>query len=546
MEKDTNKGFLQKYPHYIGILIVAGMIRIFNIPSPFSPRSYSGTLGNNGADEGIFLMSARLLSNGYRMYVDVNTQQGPLFTFLLDILNGDPINTRLLTIAISLIGVIGIIAISEITGNKRIGIISSLFLAANYIFFKESRHVSSDLYCAVFLILGFYTLFLYYRGLDGEGDMQEDRRLLDPKVIFPLLITGILFSMAAMSKLFAAIPIISVGVYMLVGSIRGSIGIHDKKVRIEHIIILVVSTVIPSLLLMSIYGFENTLNGMFLDNLNRPSMPIDEKLFTLLKFLAFSSVPFVLAMISVVKEIQLRSVKLMLVWSVPLFVYLLIQSPLWEHYFIILLPPVCYLGGRGFNYLFQDRKDMDDLHESEEIRVPQKIWYKKLKPGSLPLISLGILFIFVSMGVEGGILLDTGEAIEWGIARDVSDAIEKDEFMISGDPIIGVYADRLQPPEATNLAEVRHPPLDDLELINITCDYDVQLVIFTYHLSKYDLYVKFIKENFDFKRAYQKHWTISDIEGRIPMGERTFNMYIQKENVNLQIAKEQFLSEHQT
>ena len=189
---------------------------------------------------------------------------------------------------------------------------------------------------------------------------------------------------------------------------------------------------------------------------------------------------------------------------------------------------------------------MDELHESEEIRVRKKIWYKRLKPGVIPLISLGILFIFVSMGVEGGILLDTGEAIEWGIARDVSDTIEKDEFMISGDPIIGVYADRLQPPEATNLAEVRHPPLDDLELINITCEYDVQLVIFTYHLSKYDLYIKFIKENFDFKRAYQKHWTISEIEGRIPVGERTFNMYIQKENVNLQIAKEQFLSEHQT
>ena len=68
---------------------------------PFTDR----TFGSNGVDEGIFLMTGKLVSEGYRMYSDVNTQQGPLFSFVFSAIGGDPFGARFITATIAVIGV---------------------------------------------------------------------------------------------------------------------------------------------------------------------------------------------------------------------------------------------------------------------------------------------------------------------------------------------------------------------------------------------------------------------------------------------------------
>lgn len=541
------KGFIP----YILVILFTGFTRFYNLMDSFSIPGYNRPIGANGADEGIFLMTAKLVSNGYRMYIDVNTQQGPLFSYIFSTLGGDPLYARLITAMMAVIGVVALMIFSERFNSRRIGIIASIFLTANFLFFKESRHISFDLYSTVFLIFGFFMILIYYRMLDNNK--PEERTL--SKMAPPLILTGILFSLASMSKLFAVIPLFSLGLYMLVGTLQKRKERDEFRSRITHLAILVISTIIPTLFMMSLFGFQETLKGMVLDNFNRPYMSLTDKGFQLIIFLAYTCIPAAFAAYTVRTHFRDRDVQMMLVWIIPLFIYIMIQSPIWDHYFLLVIPPICYLGARGFDMVFSvsDPKRSDDRNTTKRSNIFSSVKelmvrFDQISHHKGPIIStlfaLGVIYILSSAGANTALILTTQRSLESEIADDVSALVSEDEFMISGNPIIGVYADRLQPPEATNLAMVRHPALTGMDLVNITCDYNVTLVIITYHLSEYDQYVEFIDNYYDFQCAYERPGLFSEVEGEIDIGKDTFNVYTKEKGVNLTIARSEFYDEY--
>ncbi|MBN1539279.1 MAG: phospholipid carrier-dependent glycosyltransferase [Candidatus Thermoplasmatota archaeon] len=519
MLSENRPGAIQRCIPYAAVLVLSGILRFYNLMNPFTFPGYSGSLGNNGTDEGIFLMAGRLLNEGHRMYSEINTQQGPVFSFVIELLNGNPLPVRSMTVMLSLAGIFGMILLSYHHGGRNVAMVSSLFLALNYAFFKESRHASFDLYATVLLIFGFLALQLYFK----KVERKEDGQRRDPrKVILLLIITGALFSLSAMSKLFAVIPMISVGAYMLFLYLRDRRSEIKSGVEPWHLIVLAVSTLVVILFSLSIYGFSNTVDGMLLDNLNRPWFSITEKLRTISLFLLFTSAPLVLSLVSISREWRHRTTQLMLVWVLPLFVFIILQSPLWEHYLILLLPPICCLGGKGFMILVADLKGSEREKGIGSFGTPWSV----RKRWSSTLVMAGILYMVLSLGFETVMVFATDTVIERDIAKEVELLTDQEDIIISGDPMIGVYADRLQPPEATNLAMVRYPALTDEELINITVENNVSLVIFTYELSSYDLFIDFIKEHFDFYKAYTRSGTTSGIEGEIPIGFNSFNIYV--------------------
>ncbi|MGA1873506.1 MAG: ArnT family glycosyltransferase, partial [Thermoplasmatota archaeon] len=353
MHEQNGTGTIHGYLPYAAVLLLSAIIRFVNLMNPFGFPGYSGSLGNNGTDEGVFLMTGRLVSSGYRMYSDVNTQQGPLFSFALELLQGDPLQVRMVTVVLSLAGVLGIMLFSGRLGGGRTALASSLFLGLNYVFFKESRHASSDLFSTVFLIFAFYAMLIYFRDIGiprGRGASDQLR------TAGTLLLAGIVFALAAMSKLFAVVPLLSMGIFMLVQSIRCDRGKGiGTGIRIWHIMVLAGSACITTFLLMNIYGFGNTLDGMLLDNLHRPGMTLVGRTRTVLLFLIFTSLPAILSLFAVIRERREIRTQLMLVWAIPLFIFIIVQSPVWEHYLVLVLPPLCYLGGRGFDLLVHER-----------------------------------------------------------------------------------------------------------------------------------------------------------------------------------------------
>lgn len=538
MLKESRPGIIQRSFPYLSVLVLSGILRFYNLMNPFSFPGYSGSLGNNGTDEGVFLMTGRLVNEGHRMYSDINTQQGPIFSFVIELMNGNPFPVRSMTVIFSLAGILGMVLLSHRYGGRKVALVSSMFLAVNYAFFKESRHASFDLYAVVLLIFGFLALQLYFSTIDWKrnGRGQDASR-----AFWLLIISGALLSFSAMSKLFAVIPMISVLAYMLFLNLKDRRSEVKSGVEIWHIIVLAVSALTVTLISMSIYGFSNTVDGMILDNLNRPSMSIIDKLRTISLFLLFTSIPIVLSLIPISREWMHRTTQLMIIWVVPLFIFMILQSPLWEHYLILLLPPICYLGGKGFMILVEELKGMKGT-EWENGTGPSSTPWIGVKRWSSMLVTAGVLYLVVSLGLETVMVFTTDRVIERDIAKEVELLTDKDDLIISGDPMIGVYAERLQPPEATNLAMVRYPVLTDEELIDITIENNISLVIFTYELSNYDLFIDFIKEHFEFYKAYTRAGSWSKTEGEIPIGFSSFNIYLNKGSSDLVSARELFLS----
>ena len=125
----------------------------------------------------------------------------------------------------------------------------------------------------------------------------------------------------------------------------------------------------------------------------------------------------------------------------------------------------------------------------------------------------------------------TGENIESRIARDIHSMTEKGDLIISGDPIIPLYADRDQPAEAINLAQLRFPRIDNGYLINITADHDVKVIVITYNIVNFKSYVDFIMEHFDFFMGYERPDVYSDVEGEVEVHLNTFNVYVRPDGI---------------
>ncbi len=597
MNKERVMVFLRQYWPYIMILALSAFLRFFRLAYPFSYPGVDYPFSVNGADEGIHLMAARLGAHGYQMYVQVNAQQGPLFMYVYGLFEGDPMAARIMSVLFSMVGLIGMIFMAEKVANRTVGILTTLFLSFNFLYFKESRIASVDLYCTVFLIWAFYFMVKYYLNVEKARYSQEKLSYMNS--LF-LVLAGTLFSMAAMSKLFAVIPLMCLGCYMFVRWLRSlRLFKHLSKHLFIDMVIMVVATLIPTLIIMSIFGLEETFQGMFLDNLNRPTQ---DSLIRLAQFSAFGGIlliPIIFSMVAMFRYFRDRTVQLIMVWVLSLFFWLLFQSLTWMHHLTLLAPPICLLGSIGVYHLLvqpvgsrvakqktvslkeffralayergvttiTDDDSMDD-HEAdvkklekvkvEDIRegklddvrkaasrtdISKAIWhditYSKRK---LFIIGIVMFFILLTAGSNIAFVLYTDEPIEYTVAMEVKDLTDDGDMVISGDPLVSLYANRDQPPEATNLAIVRYPPIDPVDLINYTWDYDVRVVILTYNLTGWTDYVDFVREYYDFHKGYDRHGLVSEIEGEVPIALLTFNIYVLPDDVSLKDAREEYIT----
>lgn len=554
----------------ITIVLIACIMRLYNLNFPLNTLGSPYPLGYNGVDEGIHLMAARLASNGFKMYVDVNAQQSPLFMFIYQILDANPFYVRLMTVAISILGVIGVIVIGKRMGGMATATLAGLFLVTNYIFLKESRHASVDLYASVLLVIGFLFLLRYYQVQENE-DEQE----LPIKPRFYMVLSGLFFALSVQSKLFTIIPFGFAGLYVLF-----DLGSRFRKKEqvgdfLKDILALGLTALGVGLAIMFIYGFQETLQGVLLDNLHRPSMPLDQKLTVISRFLLASSIPMFFSFFAVKKGYRERNVHLLLVWIVPTLLMFLFQGLTWLHYFVMVIPPIAVLGAYGISELIKDAKmikagrggQIKVIWEDEPAPRDKKGKRKKsdLKviwddnPGSkdlkrpLPLpkptgkniavLCVTILFILASLSLCSVLLIYTEEPIEYTIASDVEELSNKGDYVICGDPIIAVYADRDHPPEAANVAKVRHPELTSDELIEITCEYDVQVVVFSFHLSSYDQFYSFIDQYYTFHKAYDRNGETQKRIGNIPEDQTYFVVFYKPTGLDLARSASTFLND---
>lgn len=486
---------------FVLLMAIAVVLRLYNIAYPFSL---------NGIDEGVQLMAAKLAAHGFDMYTQINVVQAPFFLYVYSLFQGNVVACRLLSAFFSLLGVAGVYLFTRRLTDTRTAMIAGAFLACNYLIIKESRIASLDMFASVLLIFAFYFLLV---ALQSQTHRSAHFSL-----------SGLLFAMGAMTKLYAFVPLACVSLYLFV------LWLHRQGYRRERRHLLFLSAFFLAALggglaIMSIYGIETTLTGMVLNNLYRPEQGLGDKIRQLATFGAIMSVPLGFSLYAIKKRYRWREIHLLLIWLLPLLVFYLVQSLTWMHHYTILVPPVCILGALGLHDIFAS----SDV--SSHARLSTRRWIEyvgRRKPSAQKrVVAMLATGVFIGGMVIGGsvAVFTTEEPVAYEVAEDVQQLTTETEFVISGDPTVLLYADRLQVPELTNLAMVKYPPITSATLINLTEHYNVTTVIVTYNLSTHSAYLSYLHQHFQFYRAYDPEGNVSTVPNVIPVSTDTYTIY---------------------
>ena len=472
------------------------MIRFFKISYHFS---------ENGTDEGIQLMASRLMSEGYTLYLDFNTLQAPLFQGVYSLFGGDLIMARSLS---ALLGVLGILAVMFIV-HRYVGKWPALFIGVLMCFesyhLKESRLASLDMGVTTLLVLAFLFLFLTL-----ERDSRYRR--------YFAVVAGVFFALASMTKLFAVIPMGAVYCWLLLQMImdrRREGCFRPEEIRVMAIIPL--SVIISVAAILIVFGPVRTIDGMLLSNLEgRAAQDLLEKLGNIGTFLLLDLGVLILALISMQLFKKERLVRLSLVWLLSLTMWFALQPITWDHHMTLLVPPLFIMSGVGVNRLFTSMRGLWDGRR----------FNRMVKGRSLPIFS-GILLIAIVVGflTPSIITVATVERpVEYDVGRELASITDEDDWILSGDPLIPLLADRLQVPDAVNLAQISHPKLMDEDLIDLCEEYGVSTVVITYRISELTAFKEYVQTNFTFIMGYLEDGTEGpDVEQA--WGYRNFLIY---------------------
>ncbi|MDG6225025.1 MAG: phospholipid carrier-dependent glycosyltransferase [Candidatus Thermoplasmatota archaeon] len=449
------------------ILAIAAIPRLFLPGNTFLP---------NGIDEGIDMMSGRMVSAGYEIYSEVNTVQAPVMITLYGLLHLPPVLYRVLSALASLAVIAFVMFASYRVGGRNGMIAGGAFASLDALFMQQSRLASLDIFTLFFLCAGL-TLFLIYR--------DKGKRTL-------LAASGVLFALSIMTKLFgviAAAAIIGVMCAELI-STRGPL----RSARLERLLpggsrssnmfadIAVFSAAIAgtTLLIMTLFGFTNVVQGIFLNQLHRPSDPFLTKLAYLGVFALCNivAVPFFLFGIP---SLYRRKEGILVLVGASYLLFLMVQGKTWIHHFVFVSPFLSISAGIGLSVVMKGLRSIRISSPTVSIR------------SALALMLILSAFLGGSMAV---VVRYEGHPMDMNDSEIVSRLSGENDFVISGDPMTALLAERPTPPNIVNLAYVQYPLITD-DLLNETAiDYGVTVVVITYRLLQMEGFMDFVEGNY--------------------------------------------------
>lgn len=478
----------KKSNFYLGLIIIliASIPRFFYISRDIKP---------NGVDEGVQIMAGRMMDVGYEIYSQINTVQAPLMILVYGAIEGDPVIFRIFSTIASLIILGCVMMVGLRVGGRHVMVAAGAFAAMDIMFLHESRLASLDMFCLLWISLS-VAFYIKYR--------QSGRK-------WALLLMGFALATGSMIKLFAVIAAGTMGIIMFLDWINDSdIGplekikterfLPDRKfknVKFHHMMILVLSFSLMVLLIMARFGYMNTIEGMLLNQLNRPKSSLTTKLQFFGIFLLLNSIAIPFFFFGI-KRVYRRTEGVILIITAVFLVYFMTQATTWIHHFVFLSPGLALTSGVGIIRVgemiggYRSKKRSSSKKETA-ISIERKMLYIQV-------------ILLVLLAVIGGgfslVVKERGESAQYKAASLLEEITERDEYVISGDPLIPVIAERSQPPGVVNLAELKYPAITNDELNQTTLVYGVEAVIITYHLEEMEGYVDFVEEHYILKATY--------------------------------------------
>jgi 4-amino-4-deoxy-L-arabinose transferase-like glycosyltransferase len=390
--------------------------RVYNLENPFS---------TNGIDEGIHLLQAKMVDQGYNLYTDLNGDQAPVAILTASVLNADVMAARLLSFLLFGLAAAASAVIAWVMRNKWAAVYTLLIVSLDFTLLRESRLFSLDLFSAALLTVGVLCLVVYLQ--------RTDWRLLLPGA-------G-LISLACLAKLMAAPVALVVTVWFAYALIR------DRNYL--SLLSYVVGGLIPVAVLLILFSPEVLIDGLVLRQATR-LYDWGAKASVLL-FLGPSFI-----YLSAVRrwDYQDKRILLVVLWLLSLVIFIMVQGLTFQHHFAYAAFPAAILAGMALT-----------------------AW-----PARERRIAIAI-FVAINAVLGPALILTAPDDMSHQIADTIEDLTPSEAVIISGDPLVTVLADRRAPPNMTNLAYYHQPPTTAADVLFWLETEDVAAVVLYWKLS---------------------------------------------------------------
>ncbi len=454
----------------------------------------------NGVDEGVQIMAGRMWAEGFTLYDQINTVQGPVMLGVYGLVDGDPIMFRYLSAVSSLI-ILGLVMyLAYKLGGRITMLLAGVFLSMDLMFLHESRLASLDMYCLLAISLGVASIMVYRR--NGRWPYA--------------LASGGLLGLASMVKLYAVVAAGMVFLIIVLDLISTRVRSGDRDLgrflpervndggRIGHIIAYSVAGTAVAITVLLIFGPATVIEGILLNQMGRPVDPIGNKVLYLAVFLGANliALPFFVMGIS---RAYRSEAGVVLIISMVFLIFMLFQAKTWPHHFLYLSPALALSAGMGGTLLSR--------------RLSRRL------PSSNGSTTVPAVILVISLLVIGGFsyaVVARGHPVEYRVADMVRSLTDEGDYVLSGNPRIPVLADRPTPPSIVNVAIVQSPPLTDEFLNETVLEYDVKVIVIAYHLEEFDGFITFVDENYDLRATFH------DTHLPFEQDERIYRVYVIK------------------
>jgi len=435
------------------VFLIAAFLRLYNIQWSFS---------NNGVDEGIMLMRARMLSEGFGLYSEIPCDQAPLALLASAVLQGDVLASRLLSAVLSVGAIAACMEAAKRARGEVAMLAAGLVLAVDFAFLRESRLFSLDAMSSYFLAFSLLPLLAYARG--GSRPM--------------LALAGVLLGLSAASKLYGAVAVAGVLAFMLAEIIAERKKGNPVRGKTLDAALLTVAAAIPLGVLLVLLGPSEMLRGMVFDQGHR-EFDLLMKLSIPLYF-AFN-VAYVLPLVYA-RSLWSRSpeARVLLCVSLVLLLNFILQPLAFLHNLVLMSPPLAVLVGLLVADVFEPEKS--NMNISNEANVHKM----SIHLGGIA-TALFVVSIVVSAGVASYGLAAQGKPSQQVYGEMIASWTTEDDWIVSGDPLIAAYAERNVPVSMINMGTRIFPDITLHDVEAAIVQNDVAVVVICYRLFEEDM-----------------------------------------------------------
>ncbi len=395
----------------ISIILFSIAIRAYNIENPFS---------TNGIDEGIHLLQAKMVREGYNYYNDLQGDQAPLAILTFSIFEGNVLTCRYLSYFLFIISSIFLFFIAKKFG-KDVALIALLIISLDFTLLRESRLASLDLFSATLLCISSF-FFLNY---------------IEKGCIANLALSAIFFSLSLLSKIVPVFFILFPLFYLFL-----------RKKNLRYGIIYIFFLVAPLLAIFLIFSPHQLIEGVLLRQAHR-----DFDFYSKLSLLIFIASCFIYLFAIRKWNIKNEKISYLVAWVLLILIPLLFQGRTFQHHFVYISYPLAILASIA-------------LHEK---------WVRKRE------ILLAI-FIAFNLFLVVFFIFTAPKDLAYNVADEIENITDENDLVISGNPLVNVIANRSAPPNLTNLAKYHYPETTLNDIIYWLEKNETKVIVLYYHL----------------------------------------------------------------